>query len=114
MPITGAVTQFLTSIGVQIPLLAVWLLGAVLAVVFWQRNPRGALLILLACVICLFDVVAFGVIYAVLPQFLPRVMDLGGIGFRTIYSALGLIRSCLIAVAWVLVLVAVFRKNPAA
>ncbi len=114
MPIMGIAMQIVTNLLTQIPLLAVWVIGAILSVVFWQRDSRGALLILLASLICLFDVIAFGVLYAVLPQFFHSGMNLGGISIQMIYSAIGFVRSCLMAIAWILVLVAVFRRRPAA
>lgn len=112
MPFTGTLVQLLTSLGTQFPLLAVWVIGAVLAVAFWKRDPRSALLVVLVCLIGLFDVVAFAIVYAVLPRFLHGGMDLGGISMQMIYSVVGLVRSCLMAVAWTLLLVAVFRRRP--
>ena len=113
MGLTDALVQALINFGVQIPLLAVWAIGAILAIVYWRRDPRSAFLILFACLICIAEVIAFGILYAVLPQFLHGGMYFGGIGIRAFYSILGLVRSCVIAAAWVIVLVAMFRRRPA-
>ncbi len=112
--ISGIAGQLMMTLGVQVPLLAVWVVGAVLAAAYWQRNPRSALLILLACLVCIFDVIAFGVIYAVLPMLMRGGMNIAGFNTRFVYQGMGFVRSCLIAVAWVLVLIAVFRRHPAA
>ena len=38
--ISGIAGQLMMTLGVQVPLLAVWVVGAVLAAAYWQRNPR--------------------------------------------------------------------------
>ena len=114
MNVMGIAGQLLMTIGTQLPLLAVWVVGAALAAAHWQRDPRSALFVLLACLVCIFDVIAFGIVYAILPMLLHGGMDVGGFNIRFIYQGLGFVRSCLIAVAWVLVLVAVFRRRSAA
>lgn len=114
MDVMGIARQLLMTLGTQVPLLAVWVVGAARAAAHWQRDPRSALLVLLACIVCIFDIIVFGVIYAILPMLLHGGMDVGGFNLRFVYQGLGFVRSCLIAVAWVLVLVAVFRRRSAA
>lgn len=105
--------QLLTTLGTQIPLLVVWVVGAVLAAAFWQRDPRNSLLILLACLVSLVDMVVFGFIYAAAPIMLRNGMDIGGFNVRLVYWGLGFFRACIMAVAWILILVALFRRRPA-
>jgi len=112
MPVMGMLSQVLASLGSQLPLLAVWAIGALLALAFWKRDPRGALMVLLACLICLCTDFGFTVIYAVVPQYLHGP-EIAGMGIRTAFMILGFVRSCVIAVAWTLLLVAVLRRNPA-
>jgi hypothetical protein len=114
MAFEGMLTQLLMSLGSQFPLLAVWILGVVLAMAFWRRDPRNGLLVLLACLVCLFTDVGFTIAYAVLPQYLHNMMNGSPFSIRWIYSGLGFVRACLIALAWTLLLAAVFRRNPVA
>ncbi len=107
----GIAGQLLTTLGTQIPLLGVWVAGAVLAAAFWQRDPRRSLLVLLACLLSLLDVVVFGVFYAVGPMMLRSGMNAGGFNLRLIYPGLGFVRACILAAAWILMLVAVFRRR---
>ncbi len=113
MTMTETLPQLLLSLGAQIPLLAVWVIGAVLAMAFWKHDPRKALLVLLACLICLCTDVGFSIVYAVLPRYLHEIMTGNPSSIRWIFTGLGVIRSGLVAVAWALVLVAVFRRSPA-
>ncbi len=114
MPVTGTVTQFMMNLGTQLPQLIVCIVGAVLAASYWQRDPRTSLLILLACLLSIFQTVAFGLLYAFLPMLMGGGTSHSGLDMRSIYMVLGIFRSCVIAAAWVLVLVAVFRRRPAA
>jgi uncharacterized membrane protein YozB (DUF420 family) len=114
MEMTAMLTQLLTTLGTQLPQLATWGLGVLLALVFWRRDPKSALLVLLACLICLFIAVIFAIVYAVVPQMLRAGMTNGPFQMRMVYGALGFVHSCLTALAWALLLVAAFRRRPAA
>jgi formate hydrogenlyase subunit 3/multisubunit Na+/H+ antiporter MnhD subunit len=107
------VWQLLMYLGPQIPQLVVWVVGAVLAAAFWRRDPRGMLLILLACIISILGMLVFAVIYTAIPIFLQGGVSLGGSRVTLVYHGLGVVRSCQVAVVWVLVLVAVFRRRAA-
>jgi len=46
-PLRNALTQLLTTL----PLLIAWLVGIIIAIVRWKKNPRASLLTLLALII---------------------------------------------------------------
>ncbi len=85
----------------ELPVLLVWAGGLGLAVATRRRHPQKSLLVICALVLLVFDVIAGAWSTARLPFLLP-----GGSG-----AALGLAaaaRGLLRAVAWVLILIAVF------
>jgi len=106
--------QFLGMLAGQIPQLVVWMVGAILALVFWRRDCRGSLLVLLSCLLCLFATVFCDAVYAILPQFFRSGPQQGPFTISLIYRGVSFVRSLVEAAAWVMVLFAAFRRRPAA
>ena len=107
MELAGTVVPTLTSIAVQLPVLLMWLVGVVLAVVHWRRHPKVSLLFLIATLTLFVRLVA-GTWVGI---GLVRILRQGGMGItnaglvqlgsRAFLSLMG-------AVAWGLLLAAVF------
>lgn len=114
MPMSGILSQMLMSVGTQIPVLLTCIAGFFLAMAFWQRDSRAALLVVLACLLGLFEVLAFGVIYAILPGLIRNATQGSPFAFQWIFMGLGLLRGTLTAVTWILMLTAVFRRRSVA
>ena len=112
MGIVGIAVHFLMGAVLQGPAMAVWIVGAILAIRFWRRDRQASLLMLLACLLSMFEVVVFGGIHLLLPQLFHGTSDYARLG--AVYQGLAFVRTCVTAVAWVLVLIAVFRRHPAA
>ncbi len=104
-------SQIVSHLAPQVPLLGMYVIGGFLAIVFWHRSPRSALLVLVACLLCLFDSIAFAGLYAAIPRVL-KAESVGGPGsLRLIYMGFGVVAALIKAVAWGLMLAAVFSKR---
>ncbi|TMQ35040.1 MAG: hypothetical protein E6K70_04395 [Planctomycetota bacterium] len=92
----------------QLPVIAIWLLGIILACLSWRKHPQVSLMALAAFGIQLFQSV-FGI-------FVLFEVTRGGISqgwtaqqISTVFATVNYLRAGLSAVAWVLVLLAIFR-----
>ena len=104
---------FLTQYALQAPQLLIWLVGIALAIVWWQRAPKVALVTCIACGLFLLDALIGTAILVVLPS----IMIDNGQSAPQIGNAFGLIggaRSLLHALLWAAVLFAIFSGRAAA
>ena len=101
----------------QLPLLAVLVVGIVVAIRRRRTNPRAATLALLGFVVALaVQLVTVAIVASTLlvPQFLANThLDVGVVGW--FYRGMAIVNSLLAAVAWVLVVIALYggRKQAA-
>jgi hypothetical protein len=104
---------FLTQYAVQAPQLLIWLVGMALAVVWWQRAPRVALVTCGACGLFLLDALIGTAISVALPSMLiDNGQSASQVG--TAFALIGGVRSLLHAALWAAVLFAIFSGRPAA
>ena len=104
---------FLAQYAVQAPLLLIWLVGIALALVWWQRAPKVALVTCIACGLFLLDALIGTAISVALPS---MMMDNGRSATQvgTAFALIGILRSLLHAALWVAVLFAIFSgRGPA-
>ncbi|MEO7913536.1 MAG: hypothetical protein ABIV47_28120 [Roseiflexaceae bacterium] len=104
---------FLAQYAVQAPQLLIWLAGIALAIAWWQRAPKVALVTCIACGLFLLDALIGTAILVVLPS----MMIDNGQSAPQIGNAFALIsgvRSLLHAVIWVAVLFAIFSGRSTA
>jgi hypothetical protein len=103
---------FLSQAAVQVPLLLVWIVGMILALLWWQRAPRVALITCVACGVFLLDALIGTFIAVTLPgALLARGQSSGQIGAA--FTVIGLARSVLHAALWAAVLFAIFSGRVA-
>jgi hypothetical protein len=104
---------FLTQYAIQAPQLLVWLVGIALALVWWQRAPKIALVTCVACGLFLLDALIGTAISVALPS---MMMDNGQSATRvgTAFALIGVLRSLLHAAIWAAVLFAIFSGRVAA
>jgi hypothetical protein len=98
----------------QLPVILVWLIGLVLALVYWRRHPTVSLLAIIAIVGFLVTSLVGTYLSVWLPLTLQeRGWSIGRIGI--LMTARGVIGSLISAVLWALLLAAVFgwRNRPA-
>jgi hypothetical protein len=97
---------------VRLPVVVVWLAGMLVAALLWRRNPRGALLLLLAMtgllVVTLVLTGVYWVLYTLAQQGDSPLAD--GVDFWL--RAGGFVEYAANAAAWILVLIAVFPRRP--
>jgi hypothetical protein len=97
---------------VRLPALLVWVVGLVVCVACWRRNPRGALLVLLAMagllVLSLIMPAAYWLIGMVTGQEDSPLADYA----EALNRAASVVEFLGEGVAWVLVLIAVFGRRP--
>lgn len=107
------VTQFLTQLLPQLPLYLVWIVGAILAIITWGRNPLASLLTVLA-VLIFFLGSCGGTLASTFV--LGRMYDLHAEARASIFSFIALLRALIAAVAYGLLFAAVFvgRKRQTA
>jgi hypothetical protein len=92
----------------QLPVLAAWLAGIGLALFHWRRNPRVALLALMAFILLLTLQLVGGYLNTQLPTLLGGVAG-GNPGLALALGACG--QNVAAAVAWALILVALFGEQ---
>jgi hypothetical protein len=104
MSMSNVFTTFLYVV----PLTLVWLAGAIMALVTWKRHPSVSLLALLACLLLLFSVVAGSVAQI---WIINQQGSLGWSGQQVgmWLSVLGIARTGLSTVGYILLLCAVFN-----
>jgi hypothetical protein len=102
---------------IQLPVLLVWLVGLVLAIVYWKRHPRVSLLALIG----LAGLFIANVLGSLVSLWLPLIVEQTGLpGGMQQYALINAIRtiagSLISAVFWVLVIAAIFggRRKPEA
>ena len=98
---------FLAQYAIQAPMLLVWLAGMALALLWWQRAPKVALVTCVACGVFLLDALIGTAITVALPGMLiEQGQSSAQIG--TAFGLIGIVRSLLHAALWVAVLFAIF------
>ncbi len=104
---------FLTQYAIQAPQLLIWLVGMALALVWWQRAPKVALVTCVACGLFLLDTLIGTAVSVALPSIL---IDNGQSATQvgTAFALIGGIRSLLHAVLWAGVLFAIFSGRTTA
>jgi hypothetical protein len=99
----GMLAQYLT----QIPVLLAWLVGIILAIVYWRKHPRVSLLTLIAIVALL----AKSLIGSAVAMWLPITLrEQGWVASQigVILVVIGIVQSLVSAVLWGLLLAAIF------
>jgi hypothetical protein len=94
----------------MIPQFLVWVFGFVLALVHWGRHPRVCALTVIAVVTAAAGAVATRVVFTLIPPLRERL------GFENLSLAFGIagfVGSCVVALAWALLLAAVFSGRNA-
>lgn len=104
---------FLAQFAIQVPLLLVWLVGIVLALLWWQRAPKVALVTCVACGLFLLDALIGTAIVVALPNMLSE-RGQSAVQIGTAFGLVGMVRSLLHAALWVAVLFAIFSGRVAA
>ena len=104
---------FLAQFAVQAPQLLVWLAGIALAIMWWQRAPKAALITAIACGLFLLDALIGTAISVALPS---MMIDNGQSATQvgTAFALIGGIRSLLHAALWAAILYAIFSGRVAA
>ena len=103
--------SFLPNLAYQLPVLIVLLVGLIIAITRWKKNPRVSLLTLLA-IILVSGITIVGVFTnSVLPYILYNNSDLDYSTIGIIFSVITVLFNLLSAGSWILLLVALFGKK---
>jgi hypothetical protein len=94
-----------------LPLYFLWLLGIILALIRWRRHPTVSLVAALACVILILNTMSSTVVYAWLPGYLFQGGDLTPQQGANIMMVVEVFFNLVSAVAWALILVAIFAER---
>lgn len=100
------VSSTVVSLLTQLPVYLVWLTGVVLALVFWRRQRTAAMLMLAALAIQIVSLTIRTLLSSSLPLMIQRGVSPSQFGF--VLTAQNLFFTLVSAVAWGLVLWAVF------
>ena len=98
---------------VQSPILLVWLIGLVLATVYWRRHPRVSLLTVIALVVFLIETL----VNTYINMWLPLLLSRRGMESSQMVQLLGIkniVTSIIIAIGWSMVVAAIFSGRKAA
>ncbi len=103
---------FLAQYAIQAPQFLVWLAGMALALLWWQRAPKVALITCVACGLFLLDALIGTFISVALPSMMvDRGQSTTQIG--TAFGLIGFVRSLLHAALWAAILFAIFSGRAA-
>ena len=106
------IDQLLWRIAIYAPLLIVWIVGSVLSMTTWRKHPQVSLLAFVGCAIQLFQS-SGGILFYYWLTTQPGVFGMSGQQFGMVFSIANFAQICLSAVAWALILFAIFRwRNP--
>lgn len=100
----------LTSLASQLPLMLVWLVGFVFAIIRWKHHPRVSLLVLFALVLAFIGAI-LSVVSGMLPLILTQSMDIPMRQVATYTSVFGFLNIALHFVMWVLLMIALFINH---
>ena len=100
----------LTQLATTLPLLIAWLVGIIIAIVHWKKNPRTSLLTLIALVI-LGGVHILSVTFNTSFYYIASMNGMNGMTVRTIQIVVQVLFSLVNAGGWVMLLVALFGKS---
>lgn len=114
MDVMSVLSQAFIHLLSQIPMLALYVVGSILAILLWKRSPQTSLCVLLACLLALGAHVAFAFLYAALPLYFHKEQLNNPDIIRAVYLGLGFVLSCIDAAAWGLLLIAALGKRAAA
>ena len=104
------VGRYVTSYGVQFPLMLVLAAGCILSIAFWRRHPKVSLLALIGFGLNLLDLLLGTFIGLTLGDMLSKA----GLDYRAVnYSLVGLaaVRNLTRAVGWAFIVAAVFSAR---
>jgi uncharacterized membrane protein YdfJ with MMPL/SSD domain len=110
MEVAGAL---FSSLAIQAPLVLLWLVGLGIALGRWKRHPRRSLLASVALGILVLDLIFGGLA----STFAPLIANEGNLSITDVglvFAVIGVVRTAVHIVAWVLVLLALFGREPAA
>jgi hypothetical protein len=103
--LSGAIRQW----AVSFPIIAVWIVGLLLAFARWRRSPKVSLLVILACGLSLL----MTLVMPVVQQLAITTFGRSGSGsISAILMAVSLIWTCLAAVSSGLLIFAAFADRP--
>lgn len=102
-------SPYFASFATQVPMVLVYLVGIVLAVVFWRRYPKASLFALIAFALGLVDTIGG----TFLSLSIPYIMVRGGgyAGTHTmgnVFMTMAYVRGLVHVVMWALILIAIF------
>lgn len=99
------------SLAYSLPMILIWLVGIVIAVLNWRKTPRVSLLAVIALLLFLVETFGFSIAYSAL-----LYNSRGNYGqFEWLYLILSVVRSLIASVAFGLLLAAIWvgRQKPA-
>jgi hypothetical protein len=99
--------QFLT----WLPLYLLWMVGIILALVRWQRHPKVSILAGLAFLILIVNGMASTMTMAWLPGYLQSAQNYSAEQLAQVLSVVRVFFNLISAVAWSLILVAIFGER---
>ena len=112
MDTSNLISAVLASLLFQSPILLVWLAGFILAVVYWRRHPRASLFTVIALVIFVVETLVDSYLNLWLPLMLSE-QNMGAIQIGQIYIVKGILTAIIGAVAWGLLVAAIFSGRRA-
>ena len=112
MDASDMILPTLASLLIQSPILLVWLAGFILALVYWRRHPRASLFTVIALVIFLVETLVDTYLNLWLPLMLSE-RGMGAVQLGQIYMIKGILTAIIGAVAWGLIVAAIFSGRGA-
>ena len=112
MDVPNLILPMLGSLLLQSPILLVWLAGFILAAMYWRRHPRASLFTAIALAIFLVETLVDTYLNMWLPLQLSE-RGMGAVQISQIYMVKGIVTAIIGAVAWGLIVAAIFSGRRA-
>lgn len=100
----------LSNLLIQLPLLIVWIIGIIVALVRWSKHPRVSLVALIGLAVLFVIALVGGLLTPWLQMTLMR-NGMSGSRVGLLSGIVGIVLSLIRAGAWGLILVAIFSKR---
>jgi hypothetical protein len=96
---------------VRVPVIIIWLVGIGVAIWKSKKNPPVSLLACIALLMLLLEAPGGGFLSHVLPLMMRGQPEIGPLPMAYLVTAIGIIQGLLEAIAWGLLIVAVFGRR---
>ena len=109
-------SQALTEISEQLSMIFAMIICMIAAIIRWRRHPAVSMTVLVGCSLLLIQIPTVAALYAWVPEAIIKSANPADVnnGFReTVYMVIALCSNSFVALAFAILVAAIFMKRPA-